>query len=161
VMIVEFGRWLRDVVQKSSVYIINNVGFKIMNELLIKRIDPVEKYDILTFELLVDGRPLSDHLNDGNAGIPYWMTKDGIPHLPPSDATSSRYIVTVCDCGEYGCGNSSCEILRKDNIVEFFHFLGDCGAACENLKFTFLAQNYDAQIENMKKEANKALEAMS
>ena len=132
-----------------------------MNELLIKKHNPVEKDDILSFELIVDGKPLSDHLNDGNIGIPYWLAKDGIPHLPPSDVDSPRHIVTVCDCGEYGCGHSSCQIVKKDNVVEFLHFAGDCGDTCDTLKFTFPLREYEVQIKDMKKEANKALEATS
>jgi hypothetical protein len=132
-----------------------------MNKIWIKKRDPVEKFDMPTFEILVDGIPLADLLNDGNAGIPYWMAKDGIPHLPPSETSSSRHIVTVCDCGEYGCGHSACEIIQNGDVVEFFHFSGDCGTACNNLKFVFPAQEYDAQIEAMKKEAVKALDAPS
>jgi len=49
-----------------------------MNQLTVKVTDVNGK----SFELLVDGVPLSELLDDGRDGIPYWLVEDDLPYLP-------------------------------------------------------------------------------
>ncbi len=51
-----------------------------MNQLTVKVTDVNGK----SFELLVDGVPLSELLDDGRDGIPYWIVEDDLPYLPPN-----------------------------------------------------------------------------
>lgn len=100
----------------------------------------------LSFELLVDGAPLSEKLQDGNAGIPYWMVEDDLPTFPPLQKVSPNSalrIVTVCDCGEYGCGHAHCRIIKSESEVVFDQFQGDLREEHKGLRLTFSRKNYD------------------
>jgi hypothetical protein len=58
----------------------------------------------LSIELLVDGQPLGDLIGARDGDIPYWIFKDDLPHAGGHDP--ELRIVTVCSCGEYGCGHA-------------------------------------------------------
>ena len=99
----------------------------------------------LSFELLVDGEPISKHLNDGNGGIPHWIVGDGLPTWPPTgtNADAAVRIVSVCGCGEYGCGHTRCAIRRDGEVVVFENFAGDVGSRGSGFRFVFPASEYD------------------
>lgn len=113
----------------------------------------------LSFELLVDGKPMGAVLGDGNEGIPYWLVKDGLPSFPPSGSTADPgvRIVSVCGCGEYGCGHSRCNITQTNEIVEFSNFIGDVGAKGKNFQFRFPVAQYQAVCEQISRQANERI----
>jgi hypothetical protein len=115
----------------------------------------------LSFELLVDGKPMGSILGDGNEGIPYWLAKDGLPTYPPSGATADPLlrIVSVCGCGEYGCGHSRCNVKQSDETVEFLEFTGDVGAKGKTLHFKFPLVQYQAVCEQIARQASERIAA--
>lgn len=114
----------------------------------------------LSFELLVDGQPLSELLNDGNGPIPYWIAAHGIPTWPPSgpNIDKNTLIVTVCDCGEYGCGHSRCRISFDNGVVKFSHFAGDVGDRGKSISFSFPESQYIEVINKISKLAQSELQ---
>ena len=102
--------------------------------------------DFPTFCLLVDGKPMADWLVDGNDEIPFWLVADGLPtwsyHKTSTDADVR--IVTVCGCGEEGCGHSRCTVKREGDTVVFEDFQGDVGAEAQTLRLVFRQTDYDA-----------------
>src|SRR6266576_3285781 len=111
----------------------------------------------LSFELLVDGVPLGELLGDGNEGIPYWMVEDDLPYWPPHGTPRDLdyRIVTVCSCGEYGCGHSRCRIMRTDDSVIFREFTGDVGAKGLVQVFTFPRSDYEQTVRGIVTEAGR------
>ena len=128
---------------------------------MIVETSPQNEHDFLAFDFLIDGLPISQILEDGNEGIPFWLATEGIPTLPLKEKTSTRRIISVCNCGEYGCGSSNCDIEIKDKEVIFKNFEGDCGDNGQTLVFTFNRTEFDQEISKMIKSANKALERNS
>lgn len=105
----------------------------------------------LSFELTVDGKPLSALLNDSNSGIPYWLVDDGIPTWPPSgpNADPNILIVTVCNCGEYGCGHSRCNVSIEEGVVKFSNFQGNVNSKESSLIFAFPEAEYRHVVAQM------------
>ena len=125
----------------------------------------VSKANGLSFELLVDGQPIGALLNDGNAGIPYWLAKDGLPTYPyPADDCETDplvRIVSVCGCGEYGCDHSRCKVTKTSETVEFSDFEGDVGVKGKTIRFEFPLSQYQAVCQQIAKQANELLAADS
>lgn len=99
-----------------------------------------------TYELVIDGRSLSDWLDDLNEGIPFWMAKQGLPVWRTRDDDTDRggRIVTVCGCGEVGCGHSRCTIRSDGDTVIFEDFAGDAERTAPKLRFVFPRDQYEA-----------------
>lgn len=121
----------------------------------------VSELNGLSFELFVDGQPMGDVLGDGNEGIPYWLAKDGLPTYPPNDPRADPFIriVSVCGCGEYGCGHSRCCVTQDTSSVKFSMFAGDVGTEGKALRFEFPLPQYQAVCELIAKRANEHLVA--
>lgn len=102
----------------------------------------------LSFELLVDGVALGEVLGDGNEGIPYWIVEDDLPYWPPHGAPrESEYrIVTVCCCGEYGCGHTRCRVIKASDTVTLRDFAGDVAAAGGARILTFSRSGYEQVV---------------
>ena len=119
----------------------------------------VSKENGLSFELLVDGQPIGTLLNDGNGGIPYWLAKDGLPTYPyPEDGYETDplvRIISVCGCGEYGCGHSRCKVTETSDTVEFSAFEGDVGVKGKTIRFEFPLSQYHAVCQQIAKQANE------
>ena len=126
---------------------------KKMNQLTVKVTDVNGK----SFELLVDGVPLSELLDDGRDGIPYWLVEDDLPYLPPhgTPRQDGIHIVTVCNCGEYGCGHSHCRVTKTEQNVVFDQF--QCGRRKkpESMRFTFDRAQYDEVVRTILSETQK------
>jgi hypothetical protein len=124
-----------------------------MNELGYRRTDE----NGLSFELLVDGEPLGDIVGAQDAAIPYWIIDDDLPYLPPHGAArhSEIRIVTVCSCGEYGCGHTECRVIRLTDSVVFRDFDMDCTPDGKTKQFTFTPENYDRVVGQIVNEAQK------
>ena len=102
----------------------------------------------LSFELLVDGELLRELIDSPNGPLPFWLflsEKDWPAFDTRSEelASGSR-IVTVCSCGEAGCGHSECEILREGETVVFRNFKIEVSPKAKDKEFRFPAENYDA-----------------
>ena len=111
----------------------------------------------LSFDLLVDDATLGEVLGDGNEGIPYWIIEDDLPYWPPhgSPRDPDYRIVTVCSCGDYGCGHSRCRVTKTADSVTFHNFAGDVGPNCMTRVFTFPRSDYDRTVSGIGAEARR------
>ncbi len=113
--------------------------------------------DGLSFELLIDSQSLSELVNDGYEGIPYWNIHADLPSLPP-DSEPRRmgvHIVSVCSCGEYGCGHTRCRIEKAGDQVIFREFVRSKNDKPKDLVFVFSGQNYDEVVVSIVNQANE------
>ncbi len=109
----------------------------------------------LSFVLFVDGVPLAQAIGATGEAIPYWIVKHGIPGWPewkaepaPMSGCDVR-IVTVCACGEYGCGHTRCRVLYSEDRVTFDQFAGDPAETPSSARFTFERTNYDRVMDEI------------
>jgi hypothetical protein len=113
----------------------------------------------LSFELLVDGRPLGNVVGARDTAIPYWIVRDELPYWPPDgpQLDPDIRIVCACSCGEYGCGHTQCRVVRKGDEVVFCDF--DCDVSAEGSKkeFRFSRANYDAVVAEIVTHAREKL----
>jgi len=110
-----------------------------------------------SFDLLVDGVALGEVLGDGNVGIPYWIVVDDLPSWPPHGTLCDPdcRIVTVCSCGEYGCGHSRCRVIKTAETVTLRDFAGDVGDDGAARSFTFSRSDYDRVVRGIVAEARR------
>ena len=91
---------------------------------------------------------LAELIGVTDKAIPYWIIQDDLPYLPPDGAEREPEvrIVTVCSCGEYGCGHTECRVVQDGRVVTFLDF--GVGASAEGRKqvFRFSAENYDTVV---------------
>jgi hypothetical protein len=76
----------------------------------------------LSFELLIDGDFIGLLVGGEKGGIPYWAVGEDLP--TPGVEESGRRVVSVCGCGEYGCGNTSCLGEVGGDLVRLHSFGG-------------------------------------
>lgn len=118
-----------------------------------------DDYHQLYFELLVDGEPLGNIIGSQNTYFPYWIVEDNLPYFPPNSPEhreENTFIVSVCDgCGEYGCGNTHCKIIRKDNEIVFCDFHGELSANAEAKEFHFAIENYATVVNQIVTQAKE------
>jgi len=109
------------------------------------------KLNGLSFELLVDGKPISGLIGARDSEIPYWLFDDDLPYFPPfgDDRDMSQRIVTVCVCGEYGCGHTHCRLASSDEMVELFDFDADVSTEGSKKKFLFSRSNYEQVVKEI------------
>ncbi len=104
----------------------------------------------LSFELLVDGKSLRELIDSGNEPIPYYffLSENEWPAYDTRSETlaSGSRIVTVCSCGDVGCGHTECEISREGETVVFRNFKYDVGAEGQKIQFRFMAENYETVL---------------
>jgi hypothetical protein len=105
----------------------------------------------LSFELLVDGRPLGDLVGAQDWAIPFWDVVDDLPRSPPHGPSLDPEIriVCCCSCGEYGCGHTQCRVVREGDEVVFRDFDFDASPEGRRLVFRFLAVNYEAVVSEI------------
>ena len=113
----------------------------------------------LSFELLVDGKPLGELIGSQHQAIPYWIFEDDLPYLPPhspENRTDAEIrIVAVCGCGEYGCGHTKCRVERNGDEVVFRDFHEDLTPKSEVKVFRFSRENYDTVVAAILKEVKE------
>jgi hypothetical protein len=114
----------------------------------------------LSFDLLVDGVALGEVLGDGNEGLPYWIVEDDLPYWPPhgTPREPEYRIVTVCSCGEYGCGHTRCRVIKTSDTVTLRDFAGDVGADGAGRVFTFSRSGYEQVVSDIVAEARRQKE---
>ncbi len=75
----------------------------------------------LSFEILVDGKPISTLVGSSDTSIPYWLFETGVALHPITrmGSDTEQRVVAVCCCGAFGCSCISCNIVQSwdDNIV--------------------------------------------
>jgi hypothetical protein len=105
----------------------------------------------MSFELLVDGRPLGELVGAQNWAIPYWDVVDDLPHDPPhgKSVEPEIRIVCCCSCGYYGCGHTQCRVVREGSEVVFRDFDFDASREGRRQVFRFPADNYAAVVSEM------------
>ncbi|MEA1051676.1 hypothetical protein U5801_17970 [Lamprobacter modestohalophilus] len=110
-----------------------------------------EGYEQKMYELLVDGTPMAEWLHDGNSGVPLYLVNDGLPRWRSRspDAESNICIVTVCECGEFGCGHSRCRIRRDGKRVVLEDFRGNVGEAGRVLQLEVSAEQFDSVVQQI------------
>ncbi|MEM9478478.1 MAG: hypothetical protein AAGA58_02325 [Verrucomicrobiota bacterium] len=84
-------------------------------------------YKITEFEgshwvhLVVDGKPLEEIVGGETGGLhSSYFEPDDFPHLPPRSGhwDGETYMVSHCECGEYGCGNTHCRFrILGDKVI--------------------------------------------
>lgn len=105
----------------------------------------------LSFELLVDGRPLGELVGAKDWAIPYWDVEDDLPRWPlhgPSREPDVR-IVCCCSCGDYGCGHTQCRVSRERDQVVLGDFDGDASREGRRQVFRFSSDNYQAVVSQV------------
>jgi hypothetical protein len=117
----------------------------------------------LSFDLLIEGQRIGELIDDGNEGIPYWIVEDDLPYWPPhaKPAEKDVYIVSVCSCGEYGCGHSRSQIEKGIECVILQKFEGDVGKKGEELVYEVSRQDYDEAVSIVVREANMRKRAVA
>ena len=105
----------------------------------------------LSFELFVDNISINKLVESENEAIPYWVFEDELPSWGINKESGFR-IVGVCDCGEYGCGNTRCRVIREKDNVTFREFFVDGYINPRNIEFKFSLENYNSVISGIIKE---------
>jgi len=105
----------------------------------------------LSFELLVDDRPLGELVGAQDWAFPFWDVVDDLPRYPPHGESreSEVRIVCCCSCGEYGCGCTECRVLREGDQVVFRDFGSDANREGQGQVFRFAAANFDAVVADI------------
>lgn len=110
----------------------------------------------LCFELLIDGEPIEVILNSDEGGIPYWLIDNGLPRFSENTASNDVRLVSVCGCGQYGCGHTRCDVVQDGKIVTLNNFIGEKNHQRPNRQFVFDAAQFkeiEQHIVNLAKQA--------
>ena len=118
-----------------------------MNTLSFKTSD----WNGLSFELLIDGKPLAEYVGFEDNMIPYWIAKEGIPVYQWTD----ERIVAVCNCGEYGCDCVLCNIEEIGDKVIFKDFHRERSENIYKIDFEFSKENFNEIEIKIAVEASK------
>ncbi len=107
--------------------------------------------------LYVDGRPIEEFMEGESGGLhSVYFTGNDLPHLPPwSDHWDGEsYMVSHCDCGEYGCGNTNCRIRVEDDLIVMDRFRTG-NALNDTLKFQFHREEFRMVVASLYQEIQK------
>jgi hypothetical protein len=104
----------------------------------------------LSFELLVDGKPISKLVGTSDIAIPFRLFKNGIA-LSPIERLSrniEKRVVAVCSCSEWGCSSTRCDVVKSwDGNIIFRDFLTKISSPASEFNtfmFCFSPVNYDS-----------------
>lgn len=107
----------------------------------------------LSFDLLVDEQPLGRLIGQTDTAIPYWLFDGDLPHFRRSDIDDfSVRGISVCSCGEPGCGCAECRVVFENDTVAFRDFKPDLRPKEKQTKFRFTKANYDRVISEIMKQ---------
>ena len=103
----------------------------------------------LSFDLLIDGESVHEIFASDTVGVPYWLLEGGLTPMTIMD--QQYHIVSVCDCGEAGCGVIACKVSEDGDEVTFndFKFMES------DLSFKFSAENYHQILDEIGHEVLK------
>jgi hypothetical protein len=111
----------------------------------------------LSFELLVDGQPLGELVGSWDTEIPYYFISDDLPYYPPigEDHDSEFRIISLCHCGEFGCGHTKCRVIKGEDTVVFRDFdVNTTSVEGSRRVFEFPRSNYDAVVADIVQKAS-------
>jgi hypothetical protein len=105
----------------------------------------------LSFELLVDGKFIGEIVGGDNGGLSCWMIEGELPPYPEwaEGYIPSQRFVCVCQCGEWGCGHTRCQVAIEGETVRWHGFAGDVSTGKVSMEFTFSRANYDVVIADI------------
>lgn len=108
--------------------------------------------DTLSFELLVDGKSISQLVGTLDKAIPYWLFKNGTALSPIEHLRSNteKRVVAVCSCGQWGCSSTRCDVVKSwDGNIIFRDFLTKISSSASEFNifmFCFSPINYNSVI---------------
>ena len=110
--------------------------------------------NVLSFELLVGGRPLAALAGVDGWVLPAWLIGHDLPTPPPSDpdyAANLRVVAVTACCGLLSCGHLRCQVLVGADIVVLTDFAraalnGVYDTTAQAVMFRFARANYAAVI---------------
>ncbi|MDQ6786949.1 MAG: hypothetical protein M3033_09095 [Acidobacteriota bacterium] len=110
----------------------------------------------LSFELILDGKPLADYVKFKDTKIPYWIIDKGLPRygFDIEDKIDER-IVAVCSCGEYGCDCVLCEVQFDNQFVTLKGFRRERGSDLKQVEFKLNSENFHDIESKISKDAEK------
>ena len=112
----------------------------------------------LSFELLIDGKPIGSVVGSSDTAIPYWLFQTGVALSPLNNLEShaEKRVIAVCSCGSYGCSCVQCNVTQSwDGNILFRDFTIDqyhSDNAFNMLMFTFSSVNYDFVVTKIYQE---------
>ena len=115
----------------------------------------------ISFELLIDEKPISSLLEANNKAIPYhYFDKDNLPSYFHNYRNKEVHIIGVCSCGQCGCGESTCVLEKNDDFVIFRDIFKDGFEFPKDFSFKFSRENYNSVINEIKKLAKEYKEKL-
>ncbi len=139
---------------------LNKLSYRIVepNEQTIKE-DYFVDYEhspTISFELLIDEKPISSLLEANNKAIPYYYFEENdLPSYFHNYRSRQVYIIGVCSCGEGGCGESTCVLEKDEDFVIFKEIYKDGFEFPKDFSFKFSQENYDSVISEIIKLAKE------
>jgi hypothetical protein len=111
----------------------------------------------LSIELLIDGQSLAGIVGFEDTLIPYYLFEGDLPLGYWGEDDPSIRCVAICICGNIGCGNSECRVVREGDVVVFRDFGGSVNPKHERKgkdgrEFRVTAINYDSVLADIMKE---------
>ncbi|WP_148215706.1 hypothetical protein [Acaryochloris marina] len=110
----------------------------------------------LSFELMVDRKPIGEIVGTSDTAVPYWLFKTGVALRPLSQLNSGdtgKRVVAVCPCGTYGCSCISCNVVQSwDRNIVFREFTTDLRSSLlpfNLLIFSFSLDNYNSVVKSI------------
>lgn len=110
----------------------------------------------LSFELMVDRKPMGEIVGTADTAVPYWLFKTGVALRPLSrleNGYTEKCVVAVCPCGTFGCSCISCNVVQSwDRNIIFRDFVTDSRSSClpfNLLMFSFSLDNYTSVLKSV------------
>ena len=105
----------------------------------------------LSIELTIDETSLGELIGSRDTAIPFWLFDNDLPHLPPfgEKRNTGMKIVTVCSCGEYGCGHTHCRISQSNDTIILSEFEDGNTGKRSDQEFHIAKENYKAVISQI------------
>ncbi|MGI8670754.1 MAG: hypothetical protein ACR2J3_13050 [Aridibacter sp.] len=109
----------------------------------------------ISFEFLIDGKPIGSLLETNNKAVPYYYFENDLPSYFHKYRNKEIHIIGVCSCGIDSCGNASCILEKEKEFVVFREIFKDGYEFPENFQFKFSRENFDAVITEIVEKANE------
>ena len=104
----------------------------------------------LSFELIIDGIPVGQLLKTNENEIPHWyFDKEEFSSYYSDFHKKTFHLIGVCSCGESGCGQLGCEVVKEEDFIILENLFNDGFRYKPELKFTFSRGNYNEVIRKM------------
>ncbi len=139
---------------------VNKLSYRIVepNEQTIKEDYFVDYQDspTISFELLIDGKPISSLLEADNKAIPYYYFEENdLPSYFHNYRNMKVHTIGICSCGQGGCGESTCVLEKDKDFVVLKEIFKDGFEFPKDFSFKFSRENYDSVTNEIKKLAEE------